>query len=148
MYNLSSIKSTRMAGVQGFVGAQHAFGSRPQGEATEEGGSYFDTSAPWRFAISTEWWGPVGAQHATPCAVRRIMNRCEKTPHDALRRQTYRGLGCFLLTPPRNSRQRRALVIGILPYPPRPSFTTGRPPLGPTGPRALRTALKTYKLKQ
>ena len=75
--------------------------------------------------------GFVGAQHATPCAVRRIMNRCEKTPHDALRRQTYRGLGCFLLTPPRNSRQRRALVICILPYLPRSSFTTGRPPLGP-----------------
>ena len=88
-----------MAGVQGFVGAQHAFASRPQGEATEEGGSYFDTSAPWRFAISTEWWGPVGAQHATPCAVRRIMNRCEKW--------------CCVLTPPRNSRQRRASVIGI-----------------------------------
>ena len=30
------------------------------------------------YPFSTEWWGPVGAQHATPCAVRRIMNRCEK----------------------------------------------------------------------
>ena len=29
------------------------------------------------YPFSTEWWGSVGAQHATPCAVRRIMIRCE-----------------------------------------------------------------------
>ena len=28
--------------------------------------------------LAPEWWGSVGAQHATPCAVRRIMNRCKK----------------------------------------------------------------------
>ncbi|MGP1461610.1 MAG: hypothetical protein ACTTKF_08545, partial [Bacteroides sp.] len=51
-----------MAGVQGFVGAQHATPSRPAGEVCSH---------------------------------------------------PYRGLGCLLLTHFRNSRRRRALVIGI-----------------------------------
>ena len=36
------------------------------------------TQRPPVYPFSTEWWGFVGAQHATPCAVRRIMNRYKK----------------------------------------------------------------------
>ena len=108
--------------------------------------------------LEPEWWGSVGAQHATPCVVRRIMNPCPSfttggaplAPLVAKQTSPLKGgnrlnptywMGWVFLAQgstlghgaPRH--QRRASVICILPH------------IAPTGRRAL-SAAACYALRR